>query len=289
MAAYSAIKAIIDGLIFANSSQLITGTIHNNALDQVIDVVGANRVFINPAITDNPGTPDMPVVYFALPGVYTNFGALEVTAPIGILLWSGGSGGSWSVTQLPFATGYDTLSAKLTTARDLGLPYTTLPINQMVGRTAISGQWIQLIDRRTGDVEQVQLAAAMAAVDSSLTITSRVFQKAMPVGASIEVAPRINMMWHTFVGVGDGVHAYINCPLDWLLPVKSTANALIYEEVCDIRHNGMTPLYAATPTNDFEYSVHSSLRYRFTFSRVQTSSDKFRIKWWGPRVLEITI
>ncbi len=97
MAAYSDIKTLIDDSVFDNTDELITGAIMNSVLNELVDEVGEHQVHVNPAVTDNPGSPQNKRAYIALPGTYTNFGGLAVTAPLGIIKWDGSA---WSVTQL---------------------------------------------------------------------------------------------------------------------------------------------------------------------------------------------
>ena len=146
MALFTVLKALVDDNINTNGIQAITGAIHNDVMNELIDAVGAAQVYVNPATTDNPGTPANNRAYIALPGTYTNFGGLTVTAPLGVLSWDGTS---WTVTQLPIPSPYGLTRAVTTAALTIGTPYTTVNITQSNGGfTAYAGHWVKIIDPR---------------------------------------------------------------------------------------------------------------------------------------------
>lgn len=117
MALWTDIKSIIDGSVFDNDDQLITGEALRLVLNQMVDEIGkAHQVFGAVATSFNPGTPQNPVAYITLKGVYTNFNNLEITAALGILKWNGAA---WSVTQIDIAS--------------------IINVNNIVGNVAISG------------------------------------------------------------------------------------------------------------------------------------------------------
>lgn len=81
MGNYEQLKQAVSNVIKSNGNQEITGAIMQNALLTIISTVGDNATFAGIATpTTNPGTPDQNVFYIASePGVYSNFGGVELT------------------------------------------------------------------------------------------------------------------------------------------------------------------------------------------------------------------
>lgn len=81
MGNYEQLKQAISDVIKTNGNQEITGAIMKNALLSIISTVGSNATFAGIATPDtNPGTPDQNVFYLAAtPGIYSNFGGVELT------------------------------------------------------------------------------------------------------------------------------------------------------------------------------------------------------------------
>lgn len=81
MGNYEQLKQAISDVIKTNENQEITGAIMQNALLSIISTVGSNATFAGIATPDtNPGTPDQNIFYLAAqPGVYSNFGSVELT------------------------------------------------------------------------------------------------------------------------------------------------------------------------------------------------------------------
>ncbi len=81
MGNYEQLKQAISDVIKINGNQEITGTIMQNSLLTIISTVGDNSTFAGIATpTTNPGTPDQNIFYLATqPGVYSNFGGVELT------------------------------------------------------------------------------------------------------------------------------------------------------------------------------------------------------------------
>lgn len=81
MGNYEQLKQAISGVIKTNGNQEITGAIMQNALLSIISTVGSNATFAGIATPDtNPGRPDQNVFYLASePGIYSNFGGIELT------------------------------------------------------------------------------------------------------------------------------------------------------------------------------------------------------------------
>lgn len=81
MGNYEQLKQAVSNVIKSNGNQEITGAIMQNALLTIISTVGDNATFAGIATpTTNPGTPDQNVFYIASePGVYSNFGGIELT------------------------------------------------------------------------------------------------------------------------------------------------------------------------------------------------------------------
>lgn len=81
MGNYEQLKQAIANVIKTNGNQEITGAIMQNTLLSIISTVGSNATFAGIATpTTNPGTPDQNIFYLATqPGVYSNFGGVELT------------------------------------------------------------------------------------------------------------------------------------------------------------------------------------------------------------------
>lgn len=113
MANYNNIKATIDGNIFENGSELITGSILNDVLNQMVDAFAVGYQYKGVATPSlNPGSPDARVFYLTTtPGTYTRFGGLTVgSGELALLRWDsswhkdsfsvGGGGGGGDVTVI---------------------------------------------------------------------------------------------------------------------------------------------------------------------------------------------
>ena len=81
MGNYEQLKQAVSDVIKTNGSQEITGAILQNALLSIISTIGSNAAFAGIATPKtNPGTPDQNVFYLAAtPGIYSNFGGVELT------------------------------------------------------------------------------------------------------------------------------------------------------------------------------------------------------------------
>ena len=103
MANWTTLKAAIASVIKTNGNQEITGQLLQNVLNNIVSSLGENATFAGIATpTTNPGTPDGPVFYIVSEaGTYTNFGGLQVTDEVVILLWNGTS---WTKKSTGFAT-----------------------------------------------------------------------------------------------------------------------------------------------------------------------------------------
>ena len=84
MGNYEQLKQAISDVIKTNGNQKITGAIMQNALLSIISTVGSNATFAGIATPDtNPGRPDQNVFYLASePGIYSNFGGVELTGQV---------------------------------------------------------------------------------------------------------------------------------------------------------------------------------------------------------------
>ena len=81
MGNYKQLKQAVADIIKTNGNQEITGAILQNALLTIISTVGDGATFAGIATpTTNPGTPDQNIFYLAAqPGIYSNFGGVELT------------------------------------------------------------------------------------------------------------------------------------------------------------------------------------------------------------------
>lgn len=284
MALYNTIKSIVDDNIFDNVDELITGAIHNDVLHELIDAVGAAQVYVNPAVTDNPGTIENPRAYIALPGVYTNFGGLEITAPLGVLLWNGTA---WSVTQLAIPSPYNYFRAKTTSALTAGTPYTTVNISQSLGGyTAKAGHWVQLINRRTGKFDHVQLTADLDPSDTAITFDARTLVQSFPIGSAVELFPRLNMKWWCEIPVVGAPVDYVDLPADYRLPPAETVDPLVWMEYVRVTKGPFECEFNATPSEEWQYKRHATLQ-RIHFSGVLSVGDRVRVWVYQPAVLEV--
>lgn len=103
MGNYEQLKQAISDVIKTNGNQEITGAIMQNALLTIISTVGDNATFAGIATpTTNPGTPDQNVFYLASePGVYSNFGGVELTDQVFIFT---NKNGNWVKQDSGIAT-----------------------------------------------------------------------------------------------------------------------------------------------------------------------------------------
>lgn len=103
MGNYEKLKQSVSDVIKTNGNQKITGAIMQNALLTIISTVGDNATFAGIATpTTNPGTPDQNVFYIASePGVYSNFGGVELTDQVFIFT---NKNGNWVKQDYGIAT-----------------------------------------------------------------------------------------------------------------------------------------------------------------------------------------
>lgn len=93
MANWTTLKTTIANVIKTNGNQEITGQVLQNVLNNIVSSIGKNATFAGIATpTTNPGIPDGPVFYLASePGVYANFGSVELTDQVIILINKNGN------------------------------------------------------------------------------------------------------------------------------------------------------------------------------------------------------
>ena len=103
MGNYEQLKQAISDVIKTNGNQEITGAIMQNALLSIISTVGSNATFAGIATPDtNPGRPDQNVFYLASePGIYSNFGGVELTGQVLIFT---NKKGNWAKQDSGIAT-----------------------------------------------------------------------------------------------------------------------------------------------------------------------------------------
>lgn len=144
MGNYEELKQAVSDVIKTNGNQEITGAIMKNTLLSIISIVGVNSTFAGIAVPEtNPGTPQQNVFYLASqPGVYVNFGALELTDEICIFT---NKDGSWEKYNAGIPT-----SAKL-----FGAMFKTKTVNLNIG----SNEYAKLIHHnfKEGDSLLVKL------------------------------------------------------------------------------------------------------------------------------------
>lgn len=88
MGNYEQLKQAVSDVIKTNGNQEITGAIMQNTLLSIISTVGSNATFAGIATPEtNPGTPDQNAFYLASqPGIYSNFGGVELTDQVIIFI-----------------------------------------------------------------------------------------------------------------------------------------------------------------------------------------------------------
>lgn len=95
MGNYEQLKQAVSDVIKANGNQEITGVIMQNTLLSVISTLGSDATFAGIATPEtNPGTPDQNMFYLASqPGIYSNFGGVELTDQVIIFV---NKNGNWT-------------------------------------------------------------------------------------------------------------------------------------------------------------------------------------------------
>lgn len=131
MGNYEELKAAVAAVIKTNGNQEITGQVMQNTLTTLISQVGANATFAGIATPNTtPGTPDQNVFYLASePGVYTNFGGIELTDHVLIFInkygnWVKQDSGIASIaktTKLETETVASTLSEFITDTTNINI------------------------------------------------------------------------------------------------------------------------------------------------------------------------
>lgn len=116
MANYQILKADIDGKIYENTQQKITGENLNSILNAMVATLGAEYQFAGVATIDtNPETSDAKVFYIANgKGTYTNFGGINVTEDDVVILYydtswhkvATGIASNEKLTELDLRVGY---------------------------------------------------------------------------------------------------------------------------------------------------------------------------------------
>ena len=104
MANFQNLLDSIASVIHQNGNQEITGEVLKSTLQSMVSVLGANASYGGVAhISDNPGTPDGPVVYIASDvGTYPNFGALNIeTDELAVFVWNP-TAGTWSKESITY-------------------------------------------------------------------------------------------------------------------------------------------------------------------------------------------
>lgn len=103
MANWTTLKAAIADVIKTNGNQEITGAVLQNTLNSIVNAIGENATFAGIATpSTNPGAPDGNVFYIASkPGIYSNFGGVELTDQVLIFT---NKNGDWEKQDTGIAT-----------------------------------------------------------------------------------------------------------------------------------------------------------------------------------------
>jgi len=122
------LKAALGAVIKTNGAGEITGDVLNQALDSIVDNVGADASFKGVAIpSTNPGTPDGPVFYLASEkGDYPNFGGYAHNGKATKVISN--ASGSWVVSDTGIATKElsDSVERGVISSREAGLKETNI-------------------------------------------------------------------------------------------------------------------------------------------------------------------
>lgn len=102
--AWDRLKTSIAAVVKANSNHEITGENLQSVLRAVVDNIGANATFAGIATPDiSPIVSDGPIFYLAGPGVYANFGGIQVDlGKIAAFLWDGSN---WHRSEITVGNG----------------------------------------------------------------------------------------------------------------------------------------------------------------------------------------
>lgn len=141
MANWAILKAAIADIINTNGNQEITGSILQNALNNIVNFIGENAAFVGIATpATSPGVPDGSVFYFANePGVYSNFSSIIISY-YGISILYNDMNNSWKSIKL-----YECLQGLGTSVQ--------FPISQQAITNLLSNLQIEFIKRLQGTSE----------------------------------------------------------------------------------------------------------------------------------------
>ena len=287
MALYSNVKQTNQDLLPDNVDQLISPEDHRDVNDQIIDDCGAAQVDVNPAITHNPNSPSSPQnprAVIALPGLYPNYGAQEITAPIGVHEWDGTS---WTATQIPLPSPYNYFRCRTTAIMTASTTITSIAIEDVggLGWEAFAGHWVQIVNRRTGAFEFVQLTADMEQGDTTISVASYQLQNTFPAHSIIECYPVLNMRkWSSIPVVGAGLD-YVNVTGTWRMPPVEAVQYTVYMDLLEVYRNGLPCRYASSPASEREYTLDPTDRTKVIFGTVFVDGEEVSIRYLQPAVL----
>lgn len=290
MALFDVLKALTDAEINTNGIQYITGERHNLYLHELIDALGARQVHFPTSQSYDPGEPENNEVHVALPGIYAFYlTALAtpavITAPLGLLVWTGGP--YWTVVQLTIPSAYDYFQARTNAALLTATPYTTVAIVQSNGGwEGKAGQWVQIVNRRTGQYDLLQLTADLAPTDIAITFKEKTFSNEYLLNSIIELDPQVNMKQWSKILYGDGTNDYIDLPDTWMLPPIETVDPDVWLQLISMKINKMEATWDSALPHDLTYDIidnASSARVRIKFERIMLPSDEIIFRLWQPR------
>ena len=283
MALFTVLKALVDDNINTNGIQYITGAIHNDVMNELIDAVGAAQVYVNPATTDNPGTPANNRAYIALPGVYTNFGGLEITGSFGVLSWDGTS---WSVENFNIG-GNDGMIRRITTAAlTAATTITSVAIEEVDGLagTSHAGNWMRIINRRNGRYEYFQLTAQLLGSATTMSVASYTLDYDYPIGSIIEAFPTIGMRYYNTRQIAVAGLNYVNVEFGWRMPPVEgdAAHESVYMELLTVFRDGIMCKHDTTPTTSREYKIDPTDRTKLIFGTDFVGGEEVYIRFYQP-------
>ena len=182
---------------------------------------------------------------------------------------------------------YNAFRCRTTAALTSSTTITSISIEDVggFGWTAFAGQWVQLINRRTGVFDHVQLSANLNEGDTTMSVSSYTLAQSFPIGSIVECYPTINMReWVTIPLVGDGLD-FVNVTSTWRMPPVETIQYVVYLELLTITRNGFECQYNASPSSEYEYNLDITDRTKIIFGTDFVAGEIVRIKYKQPTII----
>ncbi len=288
MAIFDVINSAINAIIYPNGVQAITGGLHNTISKAMVAAAGASQLD-GPVDEDtSPGTPDHYKAYLLFPGTYPNFSATVVTTPLALVKWNGSA---WIKTDIKLPTAYEYRKCRTNEVLEAGLGYTSEIEVDMTGGgwIAKAGQWVQLVNRQTGDYDFVQLAADIDDETETMEIVPYILQKNFHKHSIVEIDSMVNMKWYGIELFGSGVNTYVTLPSNWRTPPLAAVDPNVWYDLMIVVKSGQTCRWNPTPEGPFEFNiVNDGTRLKVNFAETLSIYDSIIVRLYQPRLLIIT-